>query len=124
MKIIPIMKCKDMNESLSFYTEILDFEHVGTWPASGSPSFSILRKEGAEINLSTHSGDGTFGNVVYILVDDVDSLFQKFIDRGLDTSNKKESPVHQGPLNQTWGSREFYVTDPNGNTVRFGKPIE
>ncbi len=124
MKIIPTMKCKDMKESLSFYTDILDFEHVGTWPPSGSPSFSILRKEGAEINLSTHSGDGTFGNVVYILVDDVDSLFKKFVDRGLDTSYKKESPVHQGPLNQTWGSREFYVNDPNGNTLRFGKPIE
>ena len=40
------------------------------------------------------------------------------------TSNKKESPVHQEPLNQTWGMREFYVTDNDGNTLRFGKPIE
>lgn len=27
--------------------------------------------------------------------------------------------VHEGPLNQTWGTREFYVDDPDGNTLRF-----
>jgi hypothetical protein len=26
MKVIPIMKCKDMKESLFFYTNVLDFE--------------------------------------------------------------------------------------------------
>ncbi|WP_432327650.1 hypothetical protein ACRQ5D_30765 [Mucilaginibacter sp. P25] len=31
----------------------------------------------------------------------------------------KESPVHQGPTDQTWGTREFYVTDTDGNTLRF-----
>jgi hypothetical protein len=61
---------------------------------------------------------------VNVRVDKVDELFQKYIKRGLDTSKKEESPVHQGPLNQSWGMREFYVTDPSGNTLRFGKPIE
>jgi len=27
--------------------------------------------------------------------------------------------VHQGPVDQTWGAREFYADDPSGNTVRF-----
>ena len=27
--------------------------------------------------------------------------------------------VHEGPINQTWGTREFYVDDPDGNTLRF-----
>ena len=26
-------------------------------------------------------------------------------------------------MNQTWGIREFYVTDADGNTLRFGEPI-
>ena len=39
--------------------------------------------------------------------------------RGLDPSGKPDSPVHQGPLDQTWGTREFYVDDPDGNTLRF-----
>jgi len=33
---------------------------------------------------------------------------------GLDTSRQSGSPV-----DQTWGTREFYVTDPDGNTLRF-----
>jgi hypothetical protein len=27
--------------------------------------------------------------------------------------------VHAGPIDQTWGTREFYVDDPDGNTLRF-----
>lgn len=119
MNIIPMIKCKDMEESISFYTGVLDFTHQGTWPETGSPAFAILMREGAEIHLSTYNGDGTFGNVVTILVQDIDSLFKKYFERGLDTSDKKRSPVHQGPLNQSWGTREFYVDDPNGNTLRF-----
>ena len=117
------MKCTDMEESLKFYVNVLDFDHVGTWPASGSPSFSIVRKEDIEITLSTHAGDGIAGNAVFIIADDVDALFQKFLSRGLNPSNKLESPVHQGPIDQTWGWREFYVTDPSGNTLRFGKKL-
>jgi hypothetical protein len=26
-------------------------------------------------------------------------------------------------VNQTWGMRELYVRDPDGNSVRFGAPI-
>jgi uncharacterized glyoxalase superfamily protein PhnB len=123
-KAVPVIKCTNMEESLRFYIDILDFNHIGTWPASGSPAFSILRKDNVEITLSTHSGDGIVGNVVFVIVKDVDALFQKFLARGLNTSNKLQSPVHQGPVDQTWGWREFYVTDPSGNTLRFGEEIQ
>jgi catechol 2,3-dioxygenase-like lactoylglutathione lyase family enzyme len=122
-KIVPLMKCIDMAESLSFYTNILDFELIGTWPESGSQSFSIVEKDGIAIQLSTHSGDGVVGNAVYIIVNNIDKLFDKYLARGLDTTKKSESPVHQGPLDQTWGWREFYVTDPSGNTIRFGEKL-
>ena len=123
MKIIPVMQCKDMTQALAFYTRILDFEHVGTWPPKGSPSYSIVRKEDIEINLSSHRGDGVSGNVVIIEVQNIDNLFKTFLERGLDTSLKKESPVHQSPVDQTWGHREFYVTDPSGNTLRFSEKL-
>lgn len=117
--IIPNFKCRDMDESISFYTKILDFELVGRWPAEGFLSFSELNREGDALYLSTHSGDGAFGSVITIPTDSCDTLFTKFISRGLDTSRKKESPVHQGPVDQSWGNREFYVTDPSDNTIRF-----
>ena len=34
---------------------------------------------------------------------------------------KPDAPkvVHEGPVDQTWNTREFYVEDPDGNTLRF-----
>jgi uncharacterized glyoxalase superfamily protein PhnB len=122
MKVIPIMKCKDMHESLSFYTNVLDFEIKYPGTTADEPVVTVINGE-AEIQLSTMPGDSLFGCALNVRVDEVDELFKKYLERGLDTSNKKGSPVHQGPLDQTWGMREFYVNDPNGNTLRFGKPI-
>ena len=119
MNIIPLFKCKDMKESIAFYVNTLDFSLIGTWPETGSSSFSILHREGAEIHLSSHAGDGVFGSVASIIVDNVENLFKKYRERGLKTDGKRGSPVHQGPVVQTWGTTEFYVDDPNGNTIRF-----
>ena len=108
-----------MGEAVAFYTGILDFQLVETWPEAGDPAYSVLMRDGAELNLSSHSGDGVFGQAVAVLVEDIDTLFASFVARGLDTSAKPESPVHQAPLDQSWGTREFYADDPSGNTLRF-----
>ena len=49
---------------------------------------------------------------------DVDALFNAFVARGL-VPPERDSPVHRGPTDQSWGTREFYVDDPDGNTLRF-----
>jgi uncharacterized glyoxalase superfamily protein PhnB len=69
------------------------------------------------------SGDGAFGCAINVEVDDVDALFATYVARGLDPSHHPDSPVHQGPTDQTWGTRELYVTDPDGNTLRFRHPL-
>lgn len=119
MNIIPLMHCTNMETSVSFYINILDFELAGTWPELGDPAFSILTRAGAELHLSSHGADGRTGSTASVIVTDIDTLFKKYISRGLDTSFKKDSPVHQAPLDQTWGTREFYVNDPDGNTLCF-----
>ena len=108
-----------MAEALAFYTGVLDFALVGTWPEAGDPAFAVLTRGGGELHLSSHSGDGVFGQAVAVLVEDADGLFAAFRARGLDPSARPESPVHQAPLDQSWGTREFYVDDPSGNTLRF-----
>nr|WP_299591516.1 glyoxalase superfamily protein [Mucilaginibacter sp.] len=120
--MIPIIKCRDMAASVKFYTTILDFEPKCADPDTDFPVINLVNGAG-EIQLSVLSGDSVFGCAINVRVDEVDELFQKYVSRGLDQSSKKNSPVHQGPLDQTWGMREFYVTDPDGNTLRFGKDI-
>jgi catechol 2,3-dioxygenase-like lactoylglutathione lyase family enzyme len=110
-----------MKRSIAFYTGILDFE---LFPAdSPEDVVVILTNEDVALMLTCLEGDQKAGIAANVLVDDIDVLFKKYIARGLDTSLKKESPVHQEPINQTWGRREFYVTDPDGNTLRFIQPL-
>lgn len=122
MKIIPLFKVRDMQAAIRHYTEVLDF--VMTWPEDTPESPVVdLGHEQMELQITTHESERLFGSVVYVWVTDVDSLFAKYSSRGLNTSAKPNSPVHQGPVNQTWGRREFYVTDADGNTLRFCQSI-
>lgn len=122
MKLIPLFKCRDMAEAVTFYTNVLDFTlkyaqtSVNDWVVD-------LVNGVAELQLTVLEGDTLFGNVANVRVLDIDTLFQHYVSRGLDTSVKENSPVHQGPIDQSWGMREFYVTDPSGNTLRFCQPI-
>lgn len=42
--------------------------------------------------------------------------------RRASLSGVRRVTLEEGPVNQTWGMREFYVRDPDGNTLRFGSP--
>ncbi|MBK8229069.1 MAG: VOC family protein [Candidatus Eisenbacteria bacterium] len=117
MAIIPLVRCRDMAASIAFYTQILDFECIEF--DGGDPCFAVLIRRGDRIFLSSHSGDGEFGLAMVLPVDDVDALFRELLDRGMKTPEGTASPVHFGPTDQTWGTREFYLDDPDGNTVRF-----
>jgi len=119
MAIIPTVRCSAVARSVAFYTEVLDFGVRREWSELTDPGFAWLTRAGDVLHLSSHGGDGVFGQAVVIEVPEVDDLFETFRARGLDPSHKPDSPVHQGPLEQTWGTREFYVDDPDGNTLRF-----
>ncbi len=122
MKFVPLFKVRDMRKAIAHYTVVLDFRM--TWPddTPDSPVVDLGHDE-MELQITTYENERLFGSVVNVWVDDVDGLFAKYIGRGLDTSGKPNSPVHQGPVDQTWGRREFYVTDADGNTLRFCQNI-
>jgi catechol 2,3-dioxygenase-like lactoylglutathione lyase family enzyme len=120
MAIIPTVRCRRMEASIAFYTKVLDFdcvEHGG----NGDPTVSVLMRGGVLLLLSSHGGDGTFGQAIVVVTDNVDALFHKFRARGLKTPGNPDAPaeVHEGPIDQSWGTRELYVKDPDGNTLRF-----
>ena len=126
MKIVPVIKSRDLERSVSFYTQVLDFERK--WPddevRETANGVAHLVRDGAELQLSRHAGDGVFGSLTRVFVDDVDERYATFRTRGLDTTQRPESPIHTAPVNQTWGLREFSVTDPDGNGLCFCMPIE
>jgi catechol 2,3-dioxygenase-like lactoylglutathione lyase family enzyme len=121
MAIIPTVRCRNMRASLAFYTGVLDFEHVDGDDNLDDPCFSALAREGDQLWLSSHRGDGQFGQAIVITTDNVDALFRKFRERGLQSPGNPDAlqAVHEGPIDQSWGTRELYVDDPDYNTLRF-----
>src|SRR5262245_20407170 len=121
MAIIPTVRCGNMRASLKFYTAVLDFRRVDGDDTLDDPCFSVLARGADLVFLSSHLGDAEFGQAVAVLVENVDALFRKFRARGLTTPGNPDAPrmVHEGPIDQSWGTREFYVDDPDGNTLRF-----
>jgi len=118
MPIIPIVRCSRLKSALEFYTGVLDFALMSDAESMSDPSFVLLSRAGDVLFLSSHRGDGEFGQAIAVTCENADELFRKFIERGL-TVPERDSPVHHGPIEQTWGTREFYVDDPDENTLRF-----
>jgi len=70
-----------------------------------------LTRDGVWPHVSSFSGDGVSGSVVYLLVEDVDALHPELVAKGV--------PIDIAPTDQPWGNREIYVCDPVGNRIRF-----
>lgn len=118
MQLVPILKCRDMQAAVAFYTKVLDFTLA--YPKEPLNDWAVdLVQDQAWLQLTCRDSGVPFGTVLNVWVNDLDARFAKYLQPGLDTSGKEGSPVHQGPVDQTWGRREFYVTDPDGNTLRF-----
>jgi catechol 2,3-dioxygenase-like lactoylglutathione lyase family enzyme len=120
MKIVPLLRCEDLEEAVAFYRTVLDFDLK--YPGEAGNEWGVELVNGdAEILLARM--DGRPRVAVYIRVADVDAIFKKYVERGLVVPQRPESPVHSGPVDQSWGWREFYVDDPGGNTLRFASPL-
>lgn len=120
MKFIPILKVRNIKAAVEFYTHILDFELK--YPDDELNIFAVDLVKG-DLEMMLTEIDGSFGVSIILLVDQIDNLYETYLKRGLKTPQKADSPVHEGPINQSWGMREFYVTDADGNTIRFSSPI-
>ena len=128
MSLEPTIKCSDIKRSLAFYVDVLDFaveQAPDPDPESFMSRYAYLQRDGDGMHLSSHAGDGVFGNLVYVRVDNVDALYTHFVERGSQTTDADDYPALTIPLtDQTWGMREFSVRDPDGNKLTFGQPIE
>ena len=121
MKIIPLLRCPNLKEAIDFYTTVLDFS-LKYPDEAGNDWGNVLVNNGAELMIARV--DGPPCTVVFVGVENVDEVFRKYVERGLLVPNNPDSPVHNSPIDQTWGLREFYVDNPAGNTLRFASPIK
>ena len=124
MKAVPVFYSSDLNRSLAFYRNILTFDlrYSAYLDLSLTNGVIDLLCDSAILQLSRHMGRNPTPSSANIELDsphEVDTLFALFTTRGLNQSHRTDSPVHLAPLDQTWGTREFYASDPDDNTLCF-----
>jgi catechol 2,3-dioxygenase-like lactoylglutathione lyase family enzyme len=112
---IPLLHVTSSAAAEHFYCRRLGFRLEFAHRAEGSkpdPCYMGITRDRVWLHISSFSGDGISGNVANLMVDDVYSLHSEFVAQGVMID-----PDH--PVDQTWGTREMYVKDPDGNTLRF-----
>ena len=111
---IPVLRATSIQEAERFYCKRLGFEKRFAYRVDETlddPCYMGLVMDGVWLHVSSFPGDGVVGSCVYLIVDSVDAFHAQLVEKGV--------PIELPPTDQTWGNRETYVTDPDGNTLRF-----
>ncbi len=104
-EMVAIFRTSDGYEAARWYAR-LGFEVEGEHRfAPNLPLYLFLKRGQIHLHLSEHKGDATPNTLVYLYVDDVDSIAAEF-----------NVPVNHQP----W-AREIELTDPDGNRLRIGQ---
>ncbi len=113
-RAVPVLYVNSSVEAEEFYCKRLGFRQEFAYRVDQSkadPCYMGLVRDNAWLHISSFSGDGVSRGVVRIEVDDVDGLHAELVEKGVR--------IDTGPVDQTWGTREMYVKDADGNSVRF-----
>ena len=114
---MPLLHVSHAQAAQEFYARLgfrIEYAHgplVSPASPHADPCYMALSRDEVWIILSSFSGDGVAGGVVNFHLDDVDGLYDEFMGAGI--------PVDVDPVDQTWGTREMYVRDPDRNSLRF-----
>jgi catechol 2,3-dioxygenase-like lactoylglutathione lyase family enzyme len=109
---IPVLQVAAIERARSFYRERLGFEQRFTYQPD--PARPGLVRGRAALHVSSFPGDGVAGAVVVLIVERVDPLHEELSARGV--------AIELAPTDQSWGNREMYLRDPDGNRLRFVQP--
>jgi uncharacterized glyoxalase superfamily protein PhnB len=118
IQAIPVLHVSSSKTAEEFYCNKLGFQKHSAYhfdESKADPCYMVLSRDKAWIHLSSFSGDAVPGGVVYLLVDHVDAIYEELI--------QKNVAIHLKPTNQTWGNREMYVKDADGNSLRFTQEL-
>lgn len=113
-RAIPLLHVSNSAAAEEFYCDRLGFHREFVHRADDTmpdPCYMGISRDGIWLHVSSFSGDGVSGGVANLIVDDVDALHGEFVAKAV--------PIHLEPVDQTWGSREMYIKDADGNCIRF-----
>jgi catechol 2,3-dioxygenase-like lactoylglutathione lyase family enzyme len=113
----PIVGTRNMQRAIAFYTQKLGFQLAfgagGTEQADAEhPNYVGYRRDGAELHMQFQY-EHEMGTIrLRFLVEDPDTLYAEYRGRGVECSPS-------GLQDKAWGTREFALYDPDGNSLTF-----
>jgi catechol 2,3-dioxygenase-like lactoylglutathione lyase family enzyme len=122
LQITPFLNVQEVDRAVRFFVEVLgfkawvhsrDFAYVQRGPAA----VRIMKASPDEPEEKFEVGSRTF--LMYIDVRDVDAVVAEVRPRLLAAGMSGG----QGPVDQSWGQREFWAPLPEGGLIVFGQEI-
>ena len=111
-----VLAVKDLAVEAAYYIDKLGFERDFTapgWEFLSFGTFKVMLGECADEMTAEATGNHSW--FAHALVENVDDVYQEFIDRGA----KILSPITDKP----WGIRDFTVVTPDGHRIVFGQLV-
>jgi uncharacterized glyoxalase superfamily protein PhnB len=116
-RIAPQFFTLDIPGSVTYYETKLGFKCLGTW--QDPPVYAIVARDQQAIRFRCAEPPIANPNKysdelldAYLLVEDVDALFEEYAARGVEFT--------RGLGNMPWQSREFVAKDCDGRLLAFG----
>jgi uncharacterized glyoxalase superfamily protein PhnB len=117
---IPVIAVSDSARALDYYCRVLGFEKMFAYPPGATqaePRYLGVARDGVWLHLQSYKAERAGMTDAFIWVEDVDRLHDEVCARG--------AVVLLPPTDQTWGTREAGIRDPDGNVLVFAtKPRE
>jgi lactoylglutathione lyase len=125
-KLFPMLSCADLQQSLSFYGELLGGVESYRFPEQGQPAFVALTiGESSEIGLGGIASEPLHGHAqrpaqghrieLCVYVADVEEVLIQARTRGVE--------VVADASDMPWGERVAWVADPDGNLVMLTQSV-
>lgn len=101
----------DINKSLKWYEEILNFECDSGWPPKKPTYYDFKSEEGATFSIMEVKGERSQGRLNFN-IDEVEELWEKL---------KGKVEIVEPLFDTPWGTKKFTIRDLDGNELGFGR---
>jgi len=124
--MIPILPCPSIDDQLAFY-ESLGFKV--TYRQKAPNVYASVQRGGIELHFFVLKGYDPANSYssCYVFVRDIDTLYADFragLKRSLGRVPARGIPRIGVLKAMSYGVRQFLMTDPGGNIIRIGQPLE
>jgi catechol 2,3-dioxygenase-like lactoylglutathione lyase family enzyme len=110
IEVLPVLPSLDIGETLSFYRDQLGFAKI----VHQAPDYLILRRDEMELHFwLTDDRSLPEKTSVYLRGGHIAALHAEYHAKGVPRLTDMEV--------RAWNMEEFYIHDPHGNLLRFGR---